>query len=162
MRGSGFFPQEGVVVGVLDIWFNFIFQEREFKTYFRLLYQELNKIFRGGGVRTTWPLLDPRMYRYSGLSGLLKLFLSLFSVHWFRCLWIPCGVHQHRFSLYSKTRLSRPVLVSKRWISSDVQDGLASIEAMLHPFQNVLLRRKWSDFPLITTHRQRRVYDWKQ
>lgn len=49
MRGSGFFPQEGVVVGVLDIWFNFIFQEREFKTYFRLLYQELNKIFRGGG-----------------------------------------------------------------------------------------------------------------
>lgn len=156
MRGSGFFPQEGVVVGVSDIWFNFIFQRRESKTYFRLLYQELNNIFRGGGADHMTPSRSAHVY--VEWTGLLKLFLSLFSVHWFRCLWIPCGVHQHCFSLYSKTRLSRPVLVSKRWISSDVQDGLASIEAMLHPFQNVLLRRKWSDFPLITTHRQRRVY----
>lgn len=161
MRGSGFFPQKGWWLGCQTC--DLILFSRGGSPRPILGYFTRNWItFSRGGGRTTWPPLDPRMYRYSGLSGLLKLFLSLFSVHWFRCLWIPCGVHQHRFSLYSKTRLSRPVLVSKRWISSDVQDGLASIEAMLHPFQNVLLRRKWSDFPLITTHRQRRVYDWKQ
>lgn len=47
------FSPEGVVVGVSDMWFNFIFQRRESKTYFRLLYQELNNIFPGGGGHMT-------------------------------------------------------------------------------------------------------------
>lgn len=74
-----FFPKKGWWLGCQTYDLILFSRRGSPRPIFGYFTRNRIKFSGGGGVRTTWPLLDPRMYRYSGLIHWRSF--SLFSVY---------------------------------------------------------------------------------